>query len=222
MFDVTLTFDNGPTPGVTEPVLNVLARYDVPATFFVVGQKLQTPEGKHAVARAHVQGHWIGNHTWTHPEPFGEWPGDRDPAPEILSTQRALGRFAHADKFIRPAAGGGFLDRRLLSPAALETIKAQKMTLVLWNSIPRDWENIDDWVSVAMEQFRQNPWSLTVLHDTDTGAMRQLPRFIQSVLDAGGRFRQEFPRECVPIVRGTVIAPIDQYVMVQTRREEAL
>ena len=42
---VTLTFDNGPTPGVTEPVLDLLAAHAVPATFFAIGQKVATAEG---------------------------------------------------------------------------------------------------------------------------------------------------------------------------------
>ena len=219
MFDITLTFDNGPTPGVTDAVLDVLSGYGIHATFFVVGQKLTDPDGMRSIARAHAEGHWIGNHTWSHPEPFGEWADSEDPAAEIVSTQRAIAEFAHRDRFFRPAAGGGYLDDRLLSPAALACIKAQEMTLVLWNCVPRDWENTRHWVSVAMQQVRQSPWSLIVLHDTDTGAMHQLPRFSDSVLDAGGRFRQEFPAECVPIVRGEETAPVDRYLAAARRRE---
>ncbi len=54
MFDVTLSFDNGPTQGVTEDVLAVLADHDIRATFFVVGEKVATPAGQHLAARAHA------------------------------------------------------------------------------------------------------------------------------------------------------------------------
>lgn len=37
---LTLTFDNGPTPGVTQPVLETLGRYGIRTTFFIIGQKL--------------------------------------------------------------------------------------------------------------------------------------------------------------------------------------
>ena len=40
MFDLTLSFDNGPTPDVTPQVLDVLARRGVKSTFFVIGEKL--------------------------------------------------------------------------------------------------------------------------------------------------------------------------------------
>jgi hypothetical protein len=66
MFDLTLTFDNGPEPETTPFVLDVLARRSLRTTFFVVGHKLSTLEGRRLARRAHEEGHWIGNHTWSH------------------------------------------------------------------------------------------------------------------------------------------------------------
>ena len=40
MFDLTLTFDNGPEPGVTPRVLDVLRERGIKTTFFVIGEKL--------------------------------------------------------------------------------------------------------------------------------------------------------------------------------------
>ena len=68
--EVTLTFDNGPDPEATPHVLDVLAARDLKATFFVVGERLAA--ARHLAERAHAEGHWIGNHTWTHRAPFGE------------------------------------------------------------------------------------------------------------------------------------------------------
>ena len=62
MFDLTLTFDNGPEPETTPFVLDVLADRSIRTTFFVVGHKLSTPEGRELARRAHEEGHWIGNH----------------------------------------------------------------------------------------------------------------------------------------------------------------
>jgi peptidoglycan/xylan/chitin deacetylase (PgdA/CDA1 family) len=59
-----LTFDDGPNPGVTEEVLEVLEREAVPATFFMVGKYVKRyRDTALAVARA---GHEIGNHTYSH------------------------------------------------------------------------------------------------------------------------------------------------------------
>jgi peptidoglycan-N-acetylglucosamine deacetylase len=71
MFDLTLTFDNGPDPETTPFVLDVLARRSLRTTFFVVGHKLSTLEGRRLARRAHEEGHWIGNHTWSHSVPLG-------------------------------------------------------------------------------------------------------------------------------------------------------
>jgi hypothetical protein len=51
-----------------------------------------------------------------------------------------------------------------------------------------------------------------VLHDLPTGAMRHLARFIASIRQHGGTFRQDFPPECVPIRRGEVAASLAPYV----------
>jgi peptidoglycan/xylan/chitin deacetylase (PgdA/CDA1 family) len=59
-----LTFDDGPNPGTTERVLEILDREQVPATFFMVGRYVQRHPGTALeVARA---GHGIGNHTYSH------------------------------------------------------------------------------------------------------------------------------------------------------------
>jgi peptidoglycan/xylan/chitin deacetylase (PgdA/CDA1 family) len=61
---VALTFDDGPSPW-TAPILDLLAEHGAHATFFVVGEHVQTrPE---IVGRALAEGHEIGNHTWSHP-----------------------------------------------------------------------------------------------------------------------------------------------------------
>ena len=51
-----------------------------------------------------------------------------------------------------------------------------------------------------------------MLHDLPTGAMRQLDRFLDAVEAKGGRIRQDFPPDCVPIREGEVVLPIDAYV----------
>jgi peptidoglycan/xylan/chitin deacetylase (PgdA/CDA1 family) len=62
---VALTFDDGPNPEFTPEVLDILDKYHVKATFFMIGSEMEKyPEiVKEVVARGHV----IGNHTYTHP-----------------------------------------------------------------------------------------------------------------------------------------------------------
>ncbi len=68
---VTLTFDNGPTPGVTDPVLEVLAAHSVAATFFAIGRNLATAGGRELARHILDGGHRLGGHTWSHSFQFG-------------------------------------------------------------------------------------------------------------------------------------------------------
>src|ERR1700749_3431208 len=107
MFDLTLSFDNGPTPDITPRVLDVLARRGIASTFFVIGEKLLA--NRALAERAHAEGHWIGNHTFTHSLPFGLMTPDAASS-EFDRTQEAIGSLAHLHRYFRPYGQGGNLD----------------------------------------------------------------------------------------------------------------
>jgi peptidoglycan/xylan/chitin deacetylase (PgdA/CDA1 family) len=204
---VTLTFDNGPEPGVTPGVLDVLRKRGLSATFFVLGHKLADPACRALAERAHAEGHWIGNHTWSHARPLGECAGDPGHAEaEIARTEALIGSLAHPDRLFRPFGGGGRIGPHLLSPEARDHLVRQGATLVLWSAIPGDWHDPDGWVERALAQCVAEPWALLVLHDLPTGAMRHLDRFLGQLADRGVRFRQDFPAACVPMRRGVADA----------------
>lgn len=210
--EVTLSFDNGPEPGVTSRVLDVLADRALRATFFVVGRKLARADGRRLAERARTEGHWIGNHTFSHGTPFGEV-GDADAVRrEIEQTQAVIGDLAHPDRLFRPVAGGGELGPHLLSPAAVDTLVAGRYTCVLWTTVPGDWEDPEGWVDRALADCRAREESLLVLHDVGGGAMDHLERFLDLAERAGLRFRQEPPEACVPIRRGETVGQLDGLV----------
>ena len=204
--EVTLTFDNGPDPATTPGVLAALAARDVRATFFVVGERLATARG--LAERAYAEGHWIGNHTWTHRAPFGELDDACAPHGEIERTQALIGDLSHPDRLFRPVGGGGALGPHVLTAETVEVLAAGGFTCVLWNAVPRDWEDPDGWVARALEQCRARARPLLVLHDLPTGAMAHLGAFLDAALDEGMTFTQAFPGACVPIVRGEIVGPL--------------
>lgn len=59
-----LTFDDGPTKDVTPKVLDILKKYDVPATFFCLGKMLDA--NRDIAERAHSEGHLLANHSYNH------------------------------------------------------------------------------------------------------------------------------------------------------------
>jgi peptidoglycan-N-acetylglucosamine deacetylase len=212
VFDLTLSFDNGPEPEVTPRVLDILRERGIKTTFFVIGEKLEDPERRRLAARAHNEGHWIGNHTFTHSVPLGQQSDTRTAEREIGRTQASIGELAHEARWFRPFGGGGNLDARLLKPSVVSYLTRDRFSCVLWNAIPRDWDDPDGWVARALAQGRAQDWTLMVLHDLPTGAMDHLETFLDRAAAAGASFRQDFPPSCVPIREGRIVQPIDAYV----------
>lgn len=210
MPEVTLTFDNGPDRTVTPQVLEVLRRRGIRATFFVLGRKIANPAGLALARHAHDAGHWIGNHTFSHDRPLGDraWePGHV--AEEIARTEALLGDLRHPERLFRPFGGGGRIGAHLLSPEACTHLAAEGQTIVLWSAVPGDWHDPDGWPDRALHQCLGRPRPLLVLHDLPTGAMRHLDRFLGLLTDAGARFRQDFPEDCVPMRRGVAVGDLD-------------
>lgn len=212
MPDLTLTFDNGPEPEVTPYVLDVLAERGIRTTFFVIGEKLADPRRRALSERAHAEGHWIGNHTYTHSVPLGRMAGPDAPEAEIGRAQALIGDLAHPDRLFRPYGGGGIIDRALLSPGAVDHLVAGGYTCVLWDAIPRDWADPEGWVERALRQCAERLWSLMVLHDLPSGAMAHLPRFLDAAARHGVAFRQDIPPDLVPIRSGLIARPLANYV----------
>jgi peptidoglycan/xylan/chitin deacetylase (PgdA/CDA1 family) len=221
MFDLTLSFDNGPDPDVTPAVLDILAARGIAATFFAIGRRLAAPGGLALAERAWREGHWIGNHTWNHAVPLGACDEPDLVERELARTQHLLAPFSHDQRWFRPFGGGGNLDRHLLNPEVVAYLTAERFSCVLWNAVPRDWADPDGWVETALVQCAAQDWTLLVLHDLPTGAMRHLPRFLDAVRARGGRFRQDFPPACVPIQAGRIVADIAPYVAPAAARDAA-
>jgi peptidoglycan/xylan/chitin deacetylase (PgdA/CDA1 family) len=207
MTRVTLTFDNGPTPGVTERVLDHLLARRIPAVFFVVGEKLGAPRGRALAVRACAEGHAIGNHTMTHSVPLGENPDAEYATREIEDTQKVLGELASAEKLFRPIGGGGAIGPHLLSAAALRLLQDGKYTCVLWSSVPGDWKDQDGWVDRCLADVAGRDWTVVVIHDVENAALPRLSEFLDRLESLGVEFRQDFPDDVVVISRGELIRP---------------
>lgn len=202
MSRVHLSFDNGPHPEGTPLVLSTLAAHGVKASFFVLGQHLATPEGRALACRVRDAGHRLGNHSYTHRTPLGQDPGHEAVARELEATQGLLEPLWPGPRLFRPFGGGGILGPHLLSTEAVEWLSAHAYTVVLWNAVPRDWEDPEGWVETAMRQIGEVEHALVVLHDAVPEAMRRLDGFLEAVKEAGHTFTEDWPRECLPMVDG--------------------
>ncbi len=210
---LTLTFDNGPTPGITEHVLDILAARRIPATFFIVGERLAKPGGRALAARARLEGHWIANHSMTHSVPLGENPDAEYARREIEETQNSIGELAHADKLFRPMGGGGSIGPHLLSRAALRLLQEGRYTCLLWSSVPGDWRDRDGWVDRCLAEVGERDWTVVVLHDVENAALPRLPEFLDRLGSLGIEFRQDFPDDVVITRRGEVVSALASQIV---------
>ena len=64
----------------------------------------------------------------------------------------------------------------------------------------------------AIQTCAAQPWSVIVLHDLPTGAMRQLDVFLTMLADRGAEFSQDFPEDCTPLRRGVPTGPHEHLI----------
>ncbi len=120
-----------PNPAWTPQLLDVLASYDVRATFFMLGKYVQAEPA--LVRRVAEAGHLIGNHSWSHPNLAITAPG-RVPQ-ELVRAKEMLEQTTGVQvKYFRPPFGG----RR---PDVLRVARSLGMCPVLWNAMASDWSD---------------------------------------------------------------------------------
>lgn len=152
-----LSFDDGPTPGITEWVLEKLAEAGATATFFCVGSRVaQHPELLRRMVR---EGHTIGNHTYHHPH--GWKIPVADYMAEVEATDRAIeAAVGFRPRFFRPPYGK-------LAPTAAGKIR-QTHRIVLWDVLPGDFDPRVNGQRVAHRVISNaRRASVVVLHDSD-------------------------------------------------------
>ena len=193
---ITLTFDNGPTAGITTKVLDVLARHDVRSTFFTIGRKLLDPNNSKLLPLIKGAGHWIGNHTWSHSVPFGENTDSAFAIAEIERAQELLGPYTEATKLFRPYGKLGKLGPHVFSRASLRHLKDNGFTTTTWTTVPGDMFH-PDWDKDFETRFPPRAWSVVVLHDVENSCLSHLSDFISRLKDSGYAFQQELPEEVI-------------------------
>jgi peptidoglycan/xylan/chitin deacetylase (PgdA/CDA1 family) len=175
---VYLTFDDGPHKEYTPQVLDVLARYDARATFFVVGRLARAyPD---IIQRIAAEGHTIANHTWNHEDLATLTRADFDDT--VGRTEAILGDLA--TPCLRPPYGSVGAHTR-------EWAAAHGLRILTWDASPLDWtrppaEEIADYL-VRWAQ----PGTVILLHDGGGNRVNTvigLERALQRMADSDLRF----------------------------------
>lgn len=173
-----LTFDDGPSHN-TPALLDMLAEYKIPATFFLLGgQVVYYPA---LVKRMVAEGHEVGNHSWSHPNLRRL--GFKEQARQIEETDSFLRSLGATPLFMRPPYGS-FDDN------TIKILENLGVSLMLWSMDSRDWKRLPEDYS-KLRSTRGTVYDdgalrgVFLFHDTHKNTVDDLPRIIAN-LKAGG------------------------------------
>ena len=170
--EVYLTFDDGPTKGVTEKVLTILKKYNAKATFFCIGRNVvKNPD---IFIRITNEGHSIGNHSMTHPMGWGK------------SKKMYLRDIEKAQKYInsnlfRPPYGK-------INIKSNKTLQ-KKYKIIMWDIVGGDFdENCSPKKVIENITLNLSKGSIIVLHDNlkfKEKMLSALPTVIENIQKKG-------------------------------------
>ena len=148
---VYLTFDDGPTPGVTEWILSTLEKYDAKATFFVLGKNVELyPDLYQKILDA---GHKIGNHTYSHQKGWG------------MSLERYIEDIDCADDIVKSELFRPPYAR--VTPSQMRAV-AQRYKIVMWSIVSHDYNRHLTPRRVLRNVIAEiKAGSIVVFHDSD-------------------------------------------------------
>ena len=154
---LALTYDDGPNDPDTLKLLDVLAKHEVTATFFVLGKFVeQKPEIVRAIVAA---GHVVGNHSWDHPRLI--FASNSELRSQVERTQSEIFEACGvAPTLFRPPYGG----RR---PGTLSAVRKLGLEPVMWNVTCYDWKPTSAETVVAHARRQIRGGDVILMHDGD-------------------------------------------------------
>ncbi|WP_375472709.1 polysaccharide deacetylase family protein [uncultured Nostoc sp.] len=177
---IALTFDDGPWPGSTAQVLDILKKNQIKGTFFLIGQNVKNYPG--LVKREIAEGHVIGNHTWHH------WY-------QFLNPQAAAYEIDHTADLIYQITGiktnlfrppGGLMHNGVASYA-----RNSKYAIIRWSSDSVDYSR-PAVPKLINNVFRKaKPGGIVLMHDgggNRSKTVQALPEIIANFRKQGYRF----------------------------------
>jgi len=176
---IAMTFDDGPAPGQTDRLLDMLKERNIRATFFVLGQSVAAnPE---IIRRMAAEGHEIGNHSWDH-KAFTKLGAD-SVASQINRTNAAIEQAgAPLPKIMRMPYGAtnSSLNRRMNEEFGQKVI--------MWSLDPLDWKYRSS--ARVTKEILQNvrPGSIVLAHDIHATTVNAMPGTLDGLIAKGYRF----------------------------------
>lgn len=172
---VYLTFDDGPIPGVTPWVLDLLDKYGIKATFFLVGDNVRKHPEEFRMIKE--RGHRVGNHTYNHIK------GSSYKAASYIANVEKANELIQSDLFRPPHGWMGHYQYHTLR---------SRFRIIMWDLVTRDYSKHlnGEQVFGKLKHYVRNG-SIITFHDSlkaEKNLKYALPRSIEWLLEQGYRF----------------------------------
>jgi peptidoglycan/xylan/chitin deacetylase (PgdA/CDA1 family) len=173
-----LTFDDGPHPTVTPSLLDVLARHQAKATFFLLGNNAKAHPD--IVARIVKEGHVIANHSMTHPS-FRAL-SRADQLAEVAQADEVLARFdGRARHAFRPPRGHA-------TPTMIVNALLGRQPMVLWSFDSLDFKLELDDLTARLQAYQPKAGEILLFHDDMPRTVAALDQLLPLWRAAGFEF----------------------------------
>jgi cellulose synthase/poly-beta-1,6-N-acetylglucosamine synthase-like glycosyltransferase/peptidoglycan/xylan/chitin deacetylase (PgdA/CDA1 family) len=224
--EVALSFDDGPDPTWTPKILDILRKYNVVGTFFMIGAEAQNNVG--VMQRVYREGHEIGNHTWFHPDISEISNASMDL--ELNLTERLFAaELGVQPLYFRPPYS---IDQEPdTNDQAAPAYRIQNLGYVIigdkidtddWDEHPRKSpQEITDSVFLQLKDMQTRSWmrgSIILLHDGGgdrSATVAALPVLIQALRDRG--YKIVPVSQLMDKTRAQVMPPLNSHQLWQAR-----
>ncbi len=172
---IAITFDDGPTPQITENLLNVLEKHNVKATFFMIGKNIEN--NKNIVKKVDAQGHIIGNHSYYHANMF-DMQSSKKMLAEITKTNKLIKSIINKEPTIfRPPFG-------ITNPMLAKAVRKSKMHSIGWSLRSLDTIKTKNQTLKKIKSKVKNG-DIILLHDNNNNIIEITEEFINYTKNIG-------------------------------------
>ncbi len=152
---IYLTFDDGPTPEVTDYVLDLLNEYGAKATFFCIGNQIEKEGG--LTQKIIQNGHQIGNHTFNHER---GWDVTLQKyLDSVAQTEKSLAKFGLKSTMFRAPYGR-------MTFSQYRKLHSLGYQIAYWSHISRDYEKDLDITKAIKALSKAKEGSILLFHDS--------------------------------------------------------
>jgi peptidoglycan-N-acetylglucosamine deacetylase len=177
--EIAITFDDGVTnPKQSHLVLDILKKYQAPATFFCIGKNLETNEQLEVLKRMNTEGHIIGNHSYSHSN-FYDFFSSKQVIEETLLTDEIVRKHTgKTPRFFRPPYG-------ITTPNIAKAFKALEHKTIGWSLRSLDTVIKDDQKLFERVKSKLKTGDIILFHDHIPQMKTFLPMFLEYLLKEG-------------------------------------